>query len=563
MILCQTSVRIKMNVLSYLVKKRWLVVILVCVINPHVSNANAVQQEQNVPGRDMTVTEILKSKETCEECHEKVTRRVFKEHTESVHGKEGVGCSDCHGNDHRNMPVVTAKNACKQCHPKETAEYLASDHGKTWENMQGSARYMKQTEVVRRQGCEACHRIGYGADDGRCDFCHTKHSFAKAEAVRPESCYPCHMGPDHPQMEAYVKSKHHQTKATCTGCHFPNTHNANQNLDRLSADYMDTLCNACHESSFNKKWLDGAEMLEKRGESLLEQGRMIIRRLDREKLLYPAPGKREANPVEGKTLVLGGHQLYEDTSRAEKLYFEMHKYLQIHLAQGAYHQDFKMAAYKGLIPMQNYYNELLAEALLLEELAAKKELLTPINLYTPERDEADRDQSTYESSFHGVLQTGRMKPDCVTCHGENKYGFQGEEELVQTCRSCHTEKQAMTFKRDLAGIKKHASSLQQAGHLIVEDMIGKGVLKKSKNGQVELNFALASEANQSVAQTIVGRLRYYLQDLDVCLKNLTMGVAHSNPDYAHWYGNAPAKSDLIEIRDAAHKLEQIKEIYAK
>jgi len=538
-------------------------IIPVFILVLKVPEVNAGQLEQNFASRDMTLTEILRSKETCEECHKKTTQRIFKEHTESAHGNAGVGCADCHGSDHENMPVATAKNACDQCHPQETAEYLASDHSKTWENMQASARYMKQTEAVRRQGCEACHRIGYGADDGRCDFCHTKHSFAKAEAARPESCYTCHMGPDHPQMEAYVKSKHHQTKATCTSCHFPKTHNVNQNLDRLSSNYMDTLCNECHEPSFNKKWLDGAKMLEKRGEILLEQGRLVIRKLDREKLLYPAPGDREANPVEGKTLVLGGHQLYEDTSRAEKLYFEMHKYLQIHLSQGAYHQDFKMAAYNGLIPMQNYYAELTAEALLLEELAAQKELLSPISLYIPERDKADIYQSTYESSFHGVLQTGRMKPDCAACHGDDKYKPLGAEQLSKTCRTCHTGDQVETFSDDLAAIKKHASSLSQAGRNIIEETIDKGLLKKNQDGQIELNFSLKPEANRSVAQTIVGRLLFYLQDLDASLKNMVIGVAHSNPDYAHWYGNAPAKSDLIEIRDAAHKLEQIKKIYAE
>lgn len=552
-----------MNRFSHLVKNLGPKIILVYFVFLNVSIVNAVQQKQNLPPLDMTITEILNSKETCEECHKKTTERVFKEHTESAHGREGVRCVDCHGDDHLNMPLATAKNACEQCHPKETAEYLASDHSKSWENMLESARYMKQSEVVRRQGCEACHRIGYGEDDGRCDFCHSKHSFSKAEALRPESCYTCHMGPDHPQMEAYIKSKHHQTKATCVACHFPKTHNVNENLDRLSTNYMDTLCNECHEPSFNKQWLDGAEALEKQGEDLLEQGRLVIRRLDREKLLYPAPSAREANPVEGKALVLGGHQLYEDTSRAEKLYFEMHKYLQIHLAQGAYHQDFKMAAYKGLIPMRNYLVELMAEAQLLEELAAKKELLTPIKSYIPEKDKVDIYQATYESSFHGVLPTGRMKPDCTTCHGDDKYSPFGEEKLSKTCRTCHTGVQVKTFKHDFAAIKNHAATLGQSGLFVVEEMINKGVLKKSKNGQIELNFTLESEANQAVGQVILERLRYYLQDLDMSLKNMIIGVAHSNPDYAHWYGNAPAKSDLIEIRDAAHKLEQIKEIYAQ
>lgn len=553
-----------MNTLSFRVTKRWSsTIILFSFVFLHGSIAGAVQPQPRVSPPDMTISEILNSKETCEECHARVSRRIFTEHKESAHGREGVGCVDCHGADHQNMPAATARKACEQCHPRETAEYLASDHSKTWENMRASARYMKQPAVVRAQGCEACHGIGAGSDDGRCDFCHNKHSFSKEQARRPEACYTCHMGPDHPQMEAYIKSKHHQTKATCTGCHFPNTHNANQNLDRLSSSPMEALCNECHEPSFNKQWLDGAEMLEKQGEMLLQQGRAIIKKLGQQGLLHPAPADREANPVEGKTLVLGGHQLYEDTSRAEKLYFEMHKYLQIHLAQGAYHQDFKMAAYKGLIPMRNYLVELEAEALLLEELAAKKESLTPITSYTTPRDTTDIAQSTYESSFHGVLPAGGMKPDCTTCHGADTAAPRAAEEMAGICGTCHTKKQTEAFSRDFAAIKNHAATLSQAARLLVEDMTGKGILKKNSDGALELNFTLESNVNQFVARTIAERFRFYLHDLDVSLKNMIIGVAHSNPDYAHWYGNAPAKSDLIEIRDAAHKLEQIRAQYGK
>ncbi len=551
--------------LSYPVKNQcsMLMLILFCSFWLTGSGASAAPQQQSVAHQDLKGIEYLNSTETCEECHKKTTPAILREHAESAHGSAGVGCADCHGHDHQNMPLATAKKACEQCHPQETAEYLASDHSKTWENMQKSARYMKQPEAVLRQGCESCHRIGYGENDGRCDFCHTKHSFSKEEAARPESCYTCHMGPDHPQMEAYVKSKHHRTKATCTGCHFPGTHNANQNIDRLSPGYMGISCNECHDPAFNKKWLDGAEMLEKQGEVLLEQGRSLIKKLDQKKLLYPAPIDREPNPVEGRALVLGGHQLYEDTSRAEKLYFEMFKYLQIHLAQGAYHQDFKMAAYEGLIPLRNSLAELMAEAQLLEELAGNQQLLTPIRSNIRRKEKSDVYQNTYDSSFHGVLPDDRNKPHCGTCHGGGAYGPLGEKELEKTCRACHTESQTKTFMHDFEAMKNHAANLRHSSQLIIEEMIGKGVLKKGKDGQIELNFSLGSEANQSVAQAILDRLGFYRQELDGSLKNMIAGVSHSNPDYAHWYGNAQAKSDLIEIRDAAHKLEQIKEKYVR
>lgn len=39
-----------------------------------------------------------------------------------------------------------------------------------------------------------------------------------------------------------------------------------------------------------------------------------------------------------------------------------------------------------------------------------------------------------------------------------------------------------------------------------------------------------------MVQTLVDKLNHYLGDLDESLKIMVIGVAHSNPDYAHWYG---------------------------
>jgi hypothetical protein len=100
-------------------------IISVFILALKVPEVNAGQLEQNFASRDMTLTEILRSKETCEECHKKTTQRIFKEYTESAHGNAGVGCADCHGSDHENMPVATAKNACDQCHPQGKRDRLA------------------------------------------------------------------------------------------------------------------------------------------------------------------------------------------------------------------------------------------------------------------------------------------------------------------------------------------------------------------------------------------------------------------------------------------------------
>ena len=38
------------------------------------------------------------------------------------------------------------------------------------------------------------------------------------------------------------------------------------------------------------------------------------------------------------------------------------------------------------------------------------------------------------------------------------------------------------------------------------------------------------------------------------------GVFHQNPDYAHWYGNAPMKLALSEIRSQAALLRKVEAI---
>lgn len=531
--------------------KRYRTIIVFCI-------ALAAAPQTSLAEPDMDLDMITSSRESCEECHAKTTPRIYREHMEGEHGRIGVSCADCHGNDHRAMLPATARFACEQCHPDETLQFLASGHSRSWENMQANPRYGRQPEVVRRQGCAACHVIGYGEDDGRCDFCHTKHSFSKKEAADPQSCYTCHMGPDHPQMEAYRQSAHHFTPATCAGCHLPeHNHNASENLDRLSAGYIEAECKKCHDEAFNQQWMMGAAILEEQGRQLLASGRRIITVLSDKGRLYPDPRARACSPEQGPEL--GAHQLYEDTSRAEKLYFEMQKYLQVHLVQGAYHQDFKMAAYQGLIPLQKYLEELQSEALLLQELAAEKVQLTPITGPVPAADAGDLYRLTYESSFHGVLTNDREKPSCETCHATGEYRKPGTAAWAPVCGGCHGTAHVENFLRDLDGIKNHAEALRRSAEETVEKLISKKIIARDPSGNLQLLDDY--KQNQGVAEVLLARLAYYLDDLDRSRKTMTIGVAHANPDYSHWYGNAPAKSDLIEIRDAAAKLMRMNKVY--
>jgi hypothetical protein len=72
------------------------------------------------------------------------------------------------------------------------------------------------------RGCGGCHNMGvkseaqkkeqrdkgYRYQNNSCDECHTRHSFAKKEALDPRACQQCHMGYDHPQWEMWSSAKH-------------------------------------------------------------------------------------------------------------------------------------------------------------------------------------------------------------------------------------------------------------------------------------------------------------------------------------------------------------------
>ena len=51
-------------------------------------------------------------------------------------------------------------------------------------------------------------RINLDGSKGSCTSCHTRHRFSVMEARKPEACGQCHLGPDHPQIEIYMESKH-------------------------------------------------------------------------------------------------------------------------------------------------------------------------------------------------------------------------------------------------------------------------------------------------------------------------------------------------------------------
>ncbi|MCK9294707.1 MAG: hypothetical protein M0P70_06445 [Desulfobulbaceae bacterium] len=539
-------------------KRRWQMIVfwISTMLIPQASPAGTADASV------MSLDEIAKSGQSCEECHEKTTPRIFREHMEGEHGKIGVSCADCHGNDHRSMQTATARFACEQCHPDETMQFLASGHSRTWENMANRVLYSSQPEVIRRNSCEACHAIGYGDDDGRCDFCHRRHSFAKKEAADPQTCAVCHLGPDHPRMEACRQSPPHFSPAPCAGCHMPaGSHNAGENLGPLRAGFIESTCSKCHDAAFLSQWLQTSAIVQEQGRQYLASGRQLLSMLRDKGRLYPDP--RAGMPVAetDQEPQPGAHPFYGDTSRTEKLYFDLQKYLQEHDVQGAYHQDFQLAASEVLLAMQQQLEELQAEALLLQELSAEKVQLTPLKSFVPAPDTGDIYRLTYESSIHGVLANDRQKPSCETCHGSGDYSKPEAKDWAPVCGACHPAALVEQFIGDLAAIKDQAGELRRTADEAVAKLISKQVAARDESG----NLTLLDDykQNQGVAEVLLARLVYYLHDLDRSRKTMTLGVAHGNPDYTLWYANGAARGDLIEIRDAAAKLLRMKKVFVE
>jgi len=173
-------------------------------------------------------------------------------------------CEGVEGTDIFISPMVSSKT-CSRCHPQEVEQFLKSGHAALSSNAimdpeknggaqiklqfyyEGAAfmddldlKWNKGTpentkpyhRAPRTSGCQMCHgttvELGPGnkpinetwpggvgtvypdGSIGTCTVCHTRHKFSISDARKPEACGACHLGPDHPNIEIYMESKHGQ-----------------------------------------------------------------------------------------------------------------------------------------------------------------------------------------------------------------------------------------------------------------------------------------------------------------------------------------------------------------
>ncbi|MEK6589802.1 MAG: multiheme c-type cytochrome [Nitrospinota bacterium] len=335
-------------------QKRWCIILLFCILYSvfcvllFSSDALAIKK---------TKGEIDVAKR-CILCHSQLSPGIVNDWEKSNHAKAQVTCIDCHQADTTDadarkhegevISAIVSPKDCSRCHPKQVMEFNESMHSKalsfiknpeTPESSSGSGQvlegdragddtlaYKIEGKAAAVMGCEKCHgsvikvktrsersesngifdkdtwpnngigRINPDGSKGSCTACHTRHLFSITEARTPEACGTCHMGPDHPQYEIYMESKHgviyssekHKwnmevapsvwdTKyfraPTCATCHMSGigmlepSHNVSERLSwelkwplsekrkdwKNKRERMQMVCLSCH----SKNWVEG------------------------------------------------------------------------------------------------------------------------------------------------------------------------------------------------------------------------------------------------------------------------------------------------------------------
>jgi len=395
----------------------------------------------------------------CLKCHaESSANRQLKASAHAGH----LSCADCHGSDHQKIAQgesFVGADVCGRCHPQQLAEHRRSRHGmglhagwgctrnmleRTMQECQfchnpgdtrplstvQCARFLKQSPEMAQIGCNRCHMI-----EDSCASCHTNH-LTEAKIVQdPAVCAKCHMGPDHPQWEAWKTSQHGtlypllgETEAPgCQLCHMPQgTHDVSGGLtappggkpyqaSKFAAQRqaMLELCRQCHAPSFAARELKRADAVRAQTLALVEEARAIIRNLDDHGWLDPSPRQRVPHPQRGQELVLDGAMLYEDISYIESLFFRLNKFAAAKTFKGAYHQNPDYTHWYGNAEVKLLLNDIKGEARRLQERAGQGGQNLPTRNSDPEQtlevlqrqyQRGERDADAYRKAKQQVLE---------------------------------------------------------------------------------------------------------------------------------------------------------------
>lgn len=282
-------------------KKVFLIAALVCGLAGLLVSGSLIadaQTAKNQPKEKEFRIERSMPKEAvaCIECHKEESPGIFTDWAHGAHANANITCLDCHkaeefdpdvskehykqyeradqkyGTKEYKVPIsaIVSPKDCSRCHPDEAKQYSLSKHANTLEIIWQIDPWLNKgmaSDNERTTGCWLCHgtivkvkdgkltpetwpnagvgRINPDGSRGACVSCHTRHKFSIAEARKPESCAHCHMGPDHPQIEIFMESKHGEIYSSEGDKYYwdaaPGTWTA-------GVDYRAPTCASCHMS---------------------------------------------------------------------------------------------------------------------------------------------------------------------------------------------------------------------------------------------------------------------------------------------------------------------------
>lgn len=305
---------------------------------------------------------------------------------ESAHGKNGVTCINCHGTEplkEKDLKLanfgIVKPETCGECHQKEYEGFKETRHVKAVEFSKKNVRYhlLDGFPAMQQQGCDSCHTKVAET----CTSCHQGHTTASpmpknsphqsAEVTGnfTNGCENCHMGPDHPQREAYESSVHYQVaqatgQPTCITCHTDpdNNHeiiaireNPEKGWQRIREN-----CLKCHTAEYvDDAWAQVQEVIAETNR-IVDEARKIIKGLYEDGILKPSPGS--LLDENGLPMLNAKGTSYSHVSAIENKMFELFKYAQATTIKGAKHFAPDYAHWHGLADLWTKYLEIKEEA---------------------------------------------------------------------------------------------------------------------------------------------------------------------------------------------------------
>jgi hydroxylamine dehydrogenase len=422
---------------------------------------------------------------SCLPCHRRLNPTIVAQFAGSAMGQPGtqnprviyamrqITCAQCHGADHDAIMASKGRvpeTTCAACHSQIYQEHvLDAGHsygpgpgrlGINWERNIGVPHYAQMPRKVMEMGCDPCHAqagatsADYWSEqeqkyvDGSslpyrngCIACHTRHAFNLVEARKPEACYTCHMGPDHPNYEAYMSSKHGSIYAarggqwdwtqplahatwdapTCAYCHMvyvdgqgrrSTSHNMTRKIvwgmgvqaaggeltniaaipeNQAKRSEMIRVCMTCHSEDKARGYLESADAHKLAGDALVVEARDIVAGLYADGLLKPGHGATAAGLLPGPRfsaidLPAGAAQhspasLYYNVSSIERAYFDLFFFSNLKSYKGAFHMSPDYAWWYGYADVLGHLAQVRDEAQQLRDARATRRL-TGFMLFT-------------------------------------------------------------------------------------------------------------------------------------------------------------------------------------